>query len=172
MTYLVQIQQPSSKLKKKPSIISCSLLVVTISEFDMLCEKLCKEIIKSEGIICKPIVDFDVEKFWRVFKTSVSNGDKDAIISMSKFPIGFYYDDEIKTASELRRRYNEVFSGETNAVKCFSKAEPYFDADDPEKFLIYCGFRGEENSEDSPIEYTFVKTKDGWKFNGFDNMNE
>jgi len=62
------------------------------------------------------------------------------------------------------------FFSETNAAKCFAKAKPDVDKQRPKEFLIGCKMTG--GGEEEPIVYTFTRGRTGWKFTGFDNINE
>lgn len=115
----------------------------------------------------------DVNAFWKQFKAAVIKKDKNAVASMTKFPLSMPFGQKrVRSKAELLRRYKQVFDGETDAAKCFVKAK--LEKDDTGKIYgIYCGFRNALDDEDNkPIYYYFEKTKTGWKFVGLDNINE
>ena len=110
---------------------------------------------------------FDI--FWGKFKTAVINTDKNTVATLSKFPIGMSYGiRSIKTKSELLRRYKEVFSEQTDAVKCFAAKEPEKDSASPKKYSVACPNAGGEDV----VIYWFERGTTGWKFVGLDNINE
>jgi hypothetical protein len=111
----------------------------------------------------------DFKAFWVKFKTAVINSDKNTVASLSKYPIGMSYGiRSIKTRSELLRRYKEVFSVQTDAVKCFAVKEAEKDSINPKRYSVACP---NEAGEDVVIYY-FERGSAGWKFAGLDNINE
>ncbi|MDQ3375100.1 MAG: hypothetical protein M3521_14590 [Acidobacteriota bacterium] len=45
--------------------------------------------------------------------------------------------------------------------------------EDSKNYAVYCGFKETPNdTENTPIKYSFEFTKTGWKFAGLDNINE
>jgi hypothetical protein len=73
----------------------------------------------------------DLVRFWEIFRTAVIKGAKDKVVSLTQFPVkmpgGFA---EVKTAPEMIRRYDELFTHISNAPKCFADAKPVEDRDD------------------------------------------
>src|SRR5258706_16407165 len=64
--------------------------------------------------------DDGFEAFWQKFRTAIVNGDKEAVIGFSRFPIRMPgRARNIKDAADLRLRYREVFNKYTSAAKCF-----------------------------------------------------
>jgi len=115
----------------------------------------------------------DVNTFWAQFKTAVIKKDKNAVASMTKFPLSMPFGQKsVRSKAELLRRYKQIFNGETDAAKCFVKAK-LEKGNTGNIYGVYCGFKGALNDEDNkPIYYYFEKTKTGWKFAGLDNINE
>jgi hypothetical protein len=115
----------------------------------------------------------DITTFWAQFKAAVIKKDKNALASMTKFPLSMPFGQKsVRSKTELLRRYKQVFDGETDAAKCFEKAKLVKDSTG-NIYGVYCGFRNALDDEDNkPIYYYFEKTKTGWKFAGLDNTNE
>ena len=115
----------------------------------------------------------DITTFWARFKAAVIEKDKNAVASMTKFPLSMPFGQKsVRSKAELLRRYKQVFDGETDAAKCFVKAKLEKDYTG-KNYGVYCGFRNALNDEgNKPIYYYFEKTKTGWKFAGLDNINE
>ena len=111
----------------------------------------------------------DLQTFWQKFKTAVINGDKETVAALSRFPIGMSYGiRSIKTKPDLIRRYREVFSAQTNAVKCFGRKGPEKDESDPKKFSVACPDQG----GNEVVIFEFELTRAGWRFVALDNINE
>ncbi len=110
--------------------------------------------------------------FWKNFKASVIKKDKNAVASLVKFPFSMPYGyKEIKTRTAFIKNYEKIFNGEADAAKCFPKVELI--KDDAKTYSVYCGFKETPaDTENAPIKYRFELTKTGWKFVGFDNINE
>jgi hypothetical protein len=110
--------------------------------------------------------------FWARFRAAVINGDKETVARLSRFPISRGYGmTSLKNKAQFMRRYREVFFAETEAAKCFPKATPVIDKERPQEFTISCPFAREGGNEE-PFVYTFTRTRTGWKFTGFENINE
>ena len=77
----------------------------------------------------------------------------------------------IRTKAQFVRRFRELFFNETNAAQCFPKAKPVFDRERPREFSISCPF-ARDGGDDEPFVYTFSRTRTGWKFTSFENINE
>ena len=115
----------------------------------------------------------DFNSFWQVFKTAVVNNDKNAVAGMVNYPFETYaYDRTIKTRTKpaFLKLYKQVLDGEVDAKKCFATAKPRKDT--AKKYSIACPFRSDSGGGGEPFVYTFVLTKTGWKFAGFENINE
>ncbi len=109
------------------------------------------------------------DDFWESFKTAVSKRDVETIARLSKFPIEMSYGiPSIKTKAQLAKRYRQLFNEQTDAAKCFSKAKPEMDADNPKHFSVACPDAG----GNEVVIYHFEKTRTGWKLTGLDNINE
>jgi hypothetical protein len=109
------------------------------------------------------------DDFWESFKTAVSKRDVETIARLSKFPIEMSYGiPSIKTKAQLAKRYRQLFNEQTDAAKCFSKAKPEMDADNPKHFSVACSDAG----GNEVVIYHFEKTRTGWKLTGLDNINE
>jgi len=109
------------------------------------------------------------DDFWQSFKTAVSKRDVETIARLSKFPIEMSYGiPSIKTKAQLAKRYRQLFNEQTDAAKCFSKAKPEMDADNPKHFSVACPDAG----GNEVVIYHFQQTRTGWKLTGLDNINE
>ena len=111
----------------------------------------------------------DFKVFWGKFKTAVINSDKNAVASLSKFPIGMSYGiRSIKTKADLIRRYKEVFNQQTDAAKCFATKEPEKDSTNSRKYSVACP----DAAGNEVVIYEFERGAGGWKFVRLDNINE
>ena len=109
------------------------------------------------------------DTFWETFKTAVSKRDVETIARLSKFPIEMSYGiASIKTKAQLAKRYRQLFNEQTDAAKCFSKAKPEMDADNPKHFTVACPDAG----GNEVVIYHFEQTRAGWRLTGLDNINE
>ncbi len=109
------------------------------------------------------------DSFWQQFKTAVANKNLDTIATLSRFPIGMSYGiASVKTKADLRRRYRKVFTEQSDAAACFSKAKPEADPDNAKHFTIACP----DAAGNEVVIYHFNLTRTGWKFTGMDNLNE
>ncbi len=116
--------------------------------------------------------DNSMNAFWEKFKAAVIKGDKETVASLSAFPISMGYGmSSIKTKAQFMKNYKYIFANETNAAKCFQKAKPETDKKRPKEFLIGCPF-AKDSGGDEPFVYTFKLTRYGWRFTGFENINE
>ena len=116
------------------------------------------------------------DTFWQKFKSAVIKGDKATVVSLTRFPFSLGYDPSaaneegfIKTRASFLRRYNYVFNEEVDAVKCFENTAP---EKDPGGYVVACSFKGEPPDSEKPFDYTFKRTKQGWRFVEFTNINE
>src|ERR1700681_496242 len=106
--------------------------------------------------------DKDFQVFWQYFKTAVTNGDKDAVVGLSRFPIRMPGRvRNIKDAADLRARYAEVFKKYLNAAKCFSTDEGKGELDPANPKQAFAGCI--ENSGPYDVHYVFQRTSTGWK---------
>ena len=116
--------------------------------------------------------DAAMNAFWEKFKAAVIKGDKESVAALSAFPISLGYRmGSIKTKPRLMKNYKYIFANETNAAKCFLTAKPEMDKQRPKEFLIGCPF-AKDSGGDEPFVYTFKLTRYGWRFVGFENINE
>lgn len=68
-------------------------------------------------------------------------------------------------SSDVIAKYSMV---RTNAVKCFRQARPKINPDNPKEFTVAC-----KNAAGTEVViYSFAFMRNGWKFNGLDNLNE
>ena len=119
-------------------------------------------------------VDPAMNAFWEKFKAAVIKGDKEAVFGMSALPITMEYSlPNIKTKAQFMKYYKHIFAGEANAAKCFKTAKLDVDKTRPKYFTVSCGF-AEDTTGDAgePLQYTFRLTRAGWRFVGYDNINE
>jgi len=112
-----------------------------------------------------------MQAFWEKFRNAVARNDKETVATLSRFPISMPYGvPDVRNKTQLMKRYGFIFSGEANAAKCFPKSQPVVDKQRPKEFSIACSFAA--GGEDKPLVYTFALTRNGWRFAGFDNINE
>ena len=110
--------------------------------------------------------------FWEKFKAAVIKGDKETVAALSAFPISMSYGiPSVKNKAQLMRHYGDIFAHETNAAKCFRTAKPTVDKKRSKEFTVRCPFAEGDNKEE-PFVYTFKLTRFGWRFTGFENINE
>ena len=110
-----------------------------------------------------------VESFWQKFKTAVIAGDKQAVASMTRFPLAMSYGiPSVKNRAALLRRYDEVFSQQANAVECFGTKNPETEAGKPRAFTVACA----DAAGNEVVIYHFGRGRTGWKFVSLDNINE
>ena len=118
--------------------------------------------------------DTSMTAFWEKFKAAVIKGDKEAVFAMSALPVTMEYNlPKIKTKAQFLKNYKHIFAGEANAAKCFKSAKPEVDSTNKKVFTVACGF-AEDTTGDAgePLQYTFRLTRAGWRFVGYDNINE
>ncbi len=113
-----------------------------------------------------------VSAFWEKFRAAVIKSDKETVAALTRFPVARGYGlSSLKNKAQLMRRFRELFFGETNAAQCFPKATPIVGKERPREFTVSCPFaRG--GGEEEPFVYTFTRTRNGWKFTSFENINE
>ena len=117
--------------------------------------------------------DTSMTAFWEKFKAAVIRGDKEAVFSMSSLPITMEYGmPRIKTKVQFMKYYKHIFAGEANAAKCFKTAKAERDTSNKKLFTVGCGFAEDTTPADQPLVYTFKLTAAGWRFVGYDNINE
>ena len=113
--------------------------------------------------------DTSMQTFWTRFREAVIKGNKQAVATMSAFPIEMPYGvARIKTRAQLTSRYRTVFNSETNAAKCFRHAKPEKDPQRNTEFTIGC----DNGSGQEVVIYRFRWIRNGWKFVSLDNINE
>ena len=109
------------------------------------------------------------DAFWQEFRTAVINKNKTAVASLSQFPISMPYGMRtVRSKAQLSKRYRDVFNHEGDASICFADAKPHLDPARPKEFSIGC----KNAAGDEVVIYLFVLTRNGWRFNGLDNINE
>lgn len=114
----------------------------------------------------------DVRAFWKNFKAAIAKKDKTALSAMTKFPLSMPYGARsVKNKADFLTRYDKIFKGDADAAKCFPTAE--LEKVNSKKYIAACGFKRTPNDdENKPNVYYFELTRAGWKFTGFDNINE
>ena len=109
------------------------------------------------------------EVFWNKFKTAVINQDKATVTALAQYPIGMPYGmRSVRSKAQLIKRYREVFNHEGDASDCFKTAQPQSEAGKPREFTVWC----KNEAGDEVVMYSFVRTRNGWRFSGLDNINE
>ena len=118
--------------------------------------------------------DDSMPAFWEKFKAAVIKGDKETVAALSQFPISLNDGmTPLRNKAQFMNKYRFLFSGETNAAKCFPKAKPEVEPATkkrPKEFTIGCAFAS-GGGEDEPFEYRFTLTRNGWRFTSFTNIN-
>jgi hypothetical protein len=114
----------------------------------------------------------DIQSFWKIFKAAVIKKDKNAVAALTKFPLAMPFAVKaVKSKADFLRRYDQIFSGEADAAKCFAKGK--LTKENDKRYVVYCGFKATPNdAENTPVAYAFELTKNGWGFTGLDNINE
>src|SRR6478736_5719073 len=101
-----------------------------------------------------PAADAATDAFWAKFKAAVTRGDKEAVFGMTQLPLGMgYAQSRLRTRAQFMKKYNHVFAGEVNAVKCFETAKPQFDKGKSKEFYVTCPF-AQNGGNDEPFVYT------------------
>ena len=114
-----------------------------------------------------------IQMFWEKFKAAVIKGDKQTVAALSRFPISRGYGlASLRNKAQFMKHYREVFFTETDAAKCFPKAKPSVEKERPKEFTIGCSFRSDDGGGGEPFQYSFTLTRNGWRFTGFENINE
>ena len=117
--------------------------------------------------------DDSMNAFWERFKAAVVKGDKETAAALSAFPISLGYRmGSLKNKAQFMKNYRYLFARETNAAKCFRTAKPDFDKKRPKEFTVGCPFTEDSGGGGEPFVYTFKLTRYGWRFVGFENVNE
>ncbi len=107
--------------------------------------------------------------FWQKFKSAVAMKDHEAVANLSRFPIEMPYGvASIEDRKQLRSRYDEAFDEQANAARCFEKAQPEIDEENPRLFTVACP----DAAGNEVVIYQFEKNKNDWRFRGLDNINE
>ena len=121
-----------------------------------------------------PVAD-SMQAFWNTFKAAVIKGDKETVAALSQFPVSLNDGmTPIRNKAQFTKNYRFLFSGETDAAKCFPKAKPELapiTKKRPREFTVGCSYAS-EGGEEEPFEYRFTLTRSGWKFTSFTNVNE
>ncbi|HEY8203456.1 MAG TPA: hypothetical protein VIF81_01925 [Pyrinomonadaceae bacterium] len=117
--------------------------------------------------------DGAMNAFWEKFKAAVIKGDKEAVFALSALPIEMEYGmPRIRTKAQFMKNYKHIFAGEANAAKCLKTAKAELDSSNKKLFTVGCGFAEDTTPADQPLVYTFKLTRAGWRFVGYDNINE
>ncbi len=121
-----------------------------------------------------PPPDAAMNAFWDKFKAAVVKGDREAVFAMSALPIEMeYVMPRIRTRAQFMKYYKHIFAGEANAAKCFQTAKPEVDGANKKVFTVACGIAADTSGgAGEPLQYTFKLTRAGWRFVGYDNVNE
>ena len=90
--------------------------------------------------------------FWTQFKAAVAKGDKEAVASMTKFPVEI---GENVSKAVFLKKYPEFFPRKVQA--CFAKAKPVADKN-PQGGVTYSVFCGEEIFLFEQVEGKFLFT--------------
>lgn len=107
--------------------------------------------------------------FWNKFRTAVIKMDKATVAQLSQFPIDMPYGyRSVRNKAQLIKRYRDVFNNDSDAAQCFKSAQPQGEAARPKEFTVAC----KNAAGDEVVIYSFVRTKNGWRFSGLDNINE
>ncbi len=111
-----------------------------------------------------------LEEFWGNFRMAVIKNERNMVAEMTKFPLAMPFGQQsVKNKADFLKRFDSIFSNETDAAKCFETAQ----LNKTGGFGVYCGFKTALDDENNkPIYYYFEKTETGWKFVGLDNINE
>jgi hypothetical protein len=121
----------------------------------------------------QPSKNDSMAAFWEKFKAAVIKGDKEAVFALSALPIEMEYGmPTIRTKAQFMKSYKHIFAGEANAAKCFKTAKAELDSSNKKLFTVGCGFAEDTTPADQPLVYTFKLTRAGWRFVGYDNINE
>jgi hypothetical protein len=116
-----------------------------------------------------PPTDPSIQTFWATFKVAVTKGDKEAVASMTQFPVEMPYGvPPIRTRAQLLKRYREVFNVQADAVKCFATAAPKIDDRNKAQFEVGC----KDRAGNEVVVYGFGKKRGVWKLISLDNINE
>ena len=119
--------------------------------------------------VSTPQTDPSIQTFWAKFKAAVIKGDKQAVASMTQFPVEMPYGfPRIRTKTQLIKRYREVFSVQADAVKCFADAAPKIDERNKSQFEVGC----KDRAGNEVVVYGFGKKRGVWKLIFLDNINE
>lgn len=121
------------------------------------------------GTAFAPQADNSIQEFWQKFSAAVIKGDKVAVAGHTRFPVAMPYGmATVRNKAQLTKRYQTIFNGEANAVKCFATAKPETDPARAKAFSVACP----NAAGDEVVIYSFTRTATGWKFTGLDNLNE
>jgi hypothetical protein len=122
----------------------------------------------------QPAKNSSMNAFWDKFKAAVIKGDKEAVFAMSALPIEIEYSlPRIRTKAQFMKNYKHIFAGEANAAKCFKTAKQDVDETNKKVFTVACGFAEDTTgAAGEPLQYMFRLTRAGWRFVGYDNVNE
>jgi len=112
--------------------------------------------------LAQKTINAPVQTFWHQFQSAVAKNDKEAIASLTKFPLGMPYTvPKIKTKAEMLKRFGEVMDAESK--KCLAKAKAPNKVGSDGSFSIPCG---------SAMLYWFGLSGGKYKLTLVDNVNE
>ncbi|MGB9179710.1 MAG: hypothetical protein WCB68_10745 [Pyrinomonadaceae bacterium] len=104
----------------------------------------------------------EMQIFWSTFQAAVARNDKEAVASMTHFPLEMPYGvRSIRTKAQFMKSYSKIFDAETK--KCFSTATPNPERGKTKRFWIGCG---------EAMMYWFNMVNGEYKFISVDNVNE
>lgn len=104
----------------------------------------------------------DMETFWSAFQSAVARNDREAVASMTHFPLTMPYGvRSIRTKAQFLNSYSKIFDAETK--KCFATARPNREQANNKRFWIGCG---------EAMMYWFNVVNGEYKFISVDNVNE
>jgi hypothetical protein len=113
--------------------------------------------------------DASIQTFWATFKLAVTKSDKNAIASMTQFPVKMPYGiPAIRTKAQLSSRYRDLFKVQADAVKCFADSAPKADDNDKNQFTVGC----KDKAGNEVVVYGFARKRGVWKLIFLDNINE
>ena len=68
----------------------------------------------------------------------------------------------------MLRRWKELVSEQSDAIKCFEHKGPELDESNPRRFSVACP----DEAGNEVVVYQFERGRAGWRFVGLDNINE
>jgi hypothetical protein len=103
--------------------------------------------------------DSDFAFFWKRFKTAVIARDKRTVVRLTKFPLAVAENvPYVENSSDMYRRFDEVFTQQTSAARCFANQQPIADTEVSGRYTVSC-----LSTQDNFVVYEFDRTAAGWK---------